>query len=561
MKTRKLFTLTIALVTLLTFALAGCGTKKTPTNQTQDNIDKSQTLNLSMPDITTLDSIQASDSYSLTVLTESMEGLTRIENDGTKDIVKKAGAKSWDTSSDGLVWTFHLQDYNWSDGKKVTAGDYVYAWKRLLDPKVASSYASFIYCVKGAEEYNKGQGTANGVGVKAVDDNTFEVTLKNPVPYFDQIAGFKALLPLRQDIVEKSGDKYGTDPSQLVYNGPFVVSQWIKGSKVVLTKNSKYWDAANVKLQTVNLLNISESQTEMKMFQTKGIDAISPDAQYDPQLQPQVKSGVLTYLKRNNPETRYVAFNTQDKNKLFTSAKIRQAFSIAIDRNTVINKVYNSPYTEAYGWIPFAVELGSGQEYRKLVPEEPLKSIMNEDPKALFQQGLKDLGLDPNGNYTVTLLNYGDSTFKRTLCEYYQNLWHTKLGVNVKIDSVADFGQMSAKVDKGDFEVCVRDWVADFNDVISFLNIFRTGDPNNTALYSNPQYDTLVAQADKEADPQKKANIVKRAEELLIKTDAAVSPVYYGTQNTYTYSYVKGLQYPLFISSFEFKNAYIQGKQ
>lgn len=394
-----------------------------------------------------------------------------------------------------------------------------------------------------------------------MDENTFEVTLKSPVPYFEQITAFKSLLPLRQDIVEKAGDKYGTDPSQLVYNGPFVVSQWIKGSKVVLNKNNKYWDAANVKLQTVNLLNISESQTEMKMFQTKSIDAVSPDAQYDPQLQPKVKSGELTYIKRNNPETRYVAFNNKDKNKLFTSAKIRQAFSISIDRDTVINKVYNSPYTAAYGWIPFAVECGGDQEYRKLIPTEPLKSMMSQDPKTLFQQGLKDLGLDPNGTYTVTLLNYGDSTLKRTLCEYYQNLWHTKLGVTVKIDSVADFGQMSTKVDKGDFQVCVRDWVADFNDVISFLNIFRTGDANNTALYSNPTYDSLVAQADKETDPKKKADIVKQAEELLITTDAAVAPVYYGTQNTYTYSYVKGIEYPLFISAFEFKNAYIQGKQ
>lgn len=561
MKTKKLFTLAVALITLLVFTLTGCGSKSTPTNQSKNTIDKDQTLNLSMPDITTLDSIQATDSYSLTVLTESMEGLTRIENDGTKDIVKPAGAKSWDVSSDGLTWTFHLRDYNWSDGKKVTAGDYVYAWKRLLDPKVASSYASFIYCVKGAEEYNKGQGTADEVGVKAVDDNTFQVTLKNPVPYFLQITAFKSLLPLRQDIVEKAGDKYGTDPSQLVYNGPFVVSQWIKGSKVVLLKNNKYWDAANVKLQTVNLLNISESQTEMKMFETKAIDAISPDAQYDPQLQPKVKSGELTYIKRNNPETRYVAFNNKDKNKLFTSAKIRQAFSISIDRNTVISKVYDAPYTAAYGWIPFAVECGENQEYRNLVPNEPLKPLMSQDPKALFQQGLKDLGLDPNGKYTVTLLNYGDSTLKRTLCEYYQNLWQAKLGVNVKIDSVADFGQMSTKVDKGDFQICVRDWVADFNDVISFLNVFRSGDANNTAEYANPKYDSLVAQADKETDPKKKADIVKQAEELLISTDSAIAPVYYGTQNTYTYSYVKGIQYPLFISAFEFKNAYIQGKE
>lgn len=521
-------------------------------------LDADQTLNLSLQDITTLNSLQVTDTYSITVLTEAMEGLTRNENTGNKDVIKPAGATSWDISKDKKVWTFHLRNNLWSDGKKVTAGDYVYAWKKLLDPKTAASYASFIYCVKGAQEYNNGKGSADAVGVKAVNDNTFQVTLKQPVPYFLQITAFKCLLPVRKDIVEAAGDKYGLDASTMVFNGPFVVDQWIKGSKVVLKKNPKYWDAANVKLQTVNLIYIPETETEKKMFESGQTDEMQlPDSDYLNKVKSQINSGSMTYVAKNSPETRYFAFNTKDKDKLMTSPKIRKALSITIEREKLLKYVYKD-YAPAYGWIPTSVSVGN-VEYRKRIPE-PMKSIMSENPKKLFQEGLKDLGLDPNGKYTLEYLQSGNTTLKRALAEYYQNLWQTTLGVTIKVDAVANFAELSARVDKGDFEICLRDWVADFDDAISFFDIFRSSDANNTSLYSNKKYDDLIAKADVEADPSKRLAYENDAEKLLTTIDCAVAPVYYGTKKMLTRSYVKGIQYPNFITSFEFKNAYIEGK-
>lgn len=556
MKIKSMAAVVTALIMVMMITFTGFGAAGS--TSTLKAIDQDQTLNLSLNDITTLNSLKVEDTYSLTVLTETMEGLTRNENDGKKDIIKPAGATSWDISKDKKVWTFHLRNYNWSDGKKVTAGDYVYAWKALLDPKTASSYASFIYCVKGAQEYNQGKGSADAVGVKALDDNTFQVTLNQPVPYFGQITAFKCLLPVRKDILTAQGDKYGTTSDGMVFNGPFVVDQWVRGSKVVLKKNPKFWDAANVKLQTVNLIVINEAETEMKMFQSQQIDVINaPDPAYYPKLNPLVNSGELTLAKGFFPETRYIAFNTQDKDKLLTNAKIRQALSISIDRASLCKNIYKD-YSPAYGWIPTGLTTGT-VEFRKRVPE-PFKQYMNLNPKTLFQQGLKELGLDPNKKYTISLLQQGQSSLRVSLSEYYQNVWQTKLGINVKIDVVADFGELSQRCRTGNYEIAIRDWVADFNDPISFFNIFRSADANNTALYNSKQYDSLIAQADVESDATKRIELEKQAENLLIAKDCAVAPVYYGDSVYFTRSYVKGIQYPLFITSFEFKNAYIQGK-
>lgn len=555
---KKKSMLSLALSAVMVMMIAFTGFSATKTTSTGPKLDADQTLNLSLSDITTLNSLLVTDTYSITVLNAVMEGLTRNENTSNKDIIKPAGATKWELSKNKLVWTFHLRNNKWSDGKNVTAGDYVYAWQKLLAPKTAASYASFIYCVKGAENYNKGKGNVNEVGVKAVNDTTFQVTLTKPVPYFLQITAFKCLLPLRKDIVEKAGESYGQNPSAMVFNGPFVVEQWIKGSKEVLKKNPKYWDANNVKLQTVNLINIPETETEKKMFESKQIDAISlPDADYLAKEKPQITSGDLTYLERSGPETCYLAFNNKDKQKLLTNANIRKALSLSLQKESMCTNLYKD-YYPAYGWIPNSVTVGK-LEYRRQVPE-PMKAIGSQDPKSLFKTGLKELGLDPNGKYTISFLQRGTTAFKRSLSEYFQDLWETKLGVTVKIDVVSTFGELSNRCTSGDYQITIRDWVADFNDPISFFNVFRTGDPNNTALYSNKNYDSLVAKADVEADITKRIEYEKQAEKLLTATDCAVAPIYYGTKKMLTRSYVKGLQFPVFISSFDFKYAYIQGK-
>lgn len=553
MKTRKLLALGLSAVLTLSVVLTGCGKKAA-------NLDKDQFIVIPMTDdVNTLDLSKATDLYSADVLTEVMEGLTRVESDGTKDIIAPAGAKSWDMSKDGLTWTFHLRDYNWTDGVKVTAKDYVYSWLRLLDPNTASEYAYFLYVVKNGKEFNAGKAKAEDVGVKAVDDNTFQVTLAQPVPYFLTLTPFKNLFPLRKDSVDKGGEKYGSDPKGVIYNGPFVIDEWQKGTKVVLKKNPTYWDEKAVKLNTVTLQIVAEDAARMKLFLSKGLDFAGAKGEYLTKFKKQAEAKEFGHRTGFLPSTSYVFFNVEDKSKLFTNAKVRLAFSLAIDREAYV-KLQNR-YTPAYGWAPFSLTSGS-KEFRKEV-KEPLKEVMkkNTDPKALLQEGLKELGMDPNAPIELTFLSAKTDTVTRTNAEFYQNQWQTKLGVKIKLDATNGFPQFQARTKKGEFQIAAQGWTGDYNDPMTFFDMFITGSGNNDGKWSNKEYDDLIKQVEKVTDFSKRTEIFKKCEQLLVADDAAIAPVFYADKNTFIHNYLKGLQQPLFGTDFEIKYAYTEGRQ
>ncbi|TDT61066.1 peptide ABC transporter substrate-binding protein [Fonticella tunisiensis] len=561
MKSKKMFAAVVAFVLALSVGLTGCGKSQQAGNNSNDKIDKDQYLNLILPaDVKTLDSSKATDSYSGQIIGEVMEGMTRITNDGQKDKVELAGAEKIDKSEDGLTWTFHLRDYSWSDGKKVTAEDFKYAWLRLLDPNTASDYAYFIFDIKNAAEYNAGNAKAEDVGIKVIDEKTLQVTLNNPVPYFDQIVAFKNLVPLRKDIVEAAGETYGQDPAKLVYNGPFVVEQWVKGSKVVLKKNEKYWDAKSVKLQTVNFQVVKEEASRMKMFETKQLDAVGARGEYLTKYKEQAQKGQIAYMTGYAPSSTYVFFNVNDKSKVFSSPKVRLAFSLALDREDYVKNVMKRYYA-AYGWAPYAL-LNGDKEYRKEVPE-PLKAAMEQykDPKALFQEGLKDLGLDPNKQYEFLYLSSGTDTLTRTLDEWYQKQWETKLGVKIKIESTSDFPQFVDRVDRGEYQISAMGWAGDYNDPMTFFDMFTTGNGNNPGKWSNKDYDALVDKVRKEADFNKRLELFKQMEEILVVKDAGIAPVAYRDKHLFLQNYVKGFQAPLFGMDYEIKYAYTSGRQ
>lgn len=552
MKSKKWLALMLTLVFALSVGLTGCG-------GTKSGADKEQFLNLILAaDVKTLDSSKATDTYSAQILIETMEGLTRVTNDGKQDKVELAGAKEYKVSDDKLTWTFTLRDYKWSDDKPVTAKDYEYAWKRLLDPKTASDYAYFLYCVKGAEEFNTGKGKIEDVAVKAVDDKTLEVKLNAPTLYFLDLTAFKNLYPLRQDKVEAAGEKYGQDPAQLVYNGPFTIANWVKGSKVELVKNEKYWDAKSVKLSKATFNVVKEEQPRMQMFEAKQLDATGARGEYREKFKSQAEKEGYQINQGYNPMTAYDFFNANDKDKLFTNAKVRLAFSLAIDREALIKNVFKRHYP-AYGWAPYALSIG-GKEYRKEVPE-PLKALKDKDPKALFAEGLKELGLDPAKQYTVSYLSSGTDTVSRTIAEWYQNQWQTKLGVIVKLEAVNDFPQFLDKVDNGEFQIGGMAWGADYNDPMTFFDMWTTGNGNNPGKWSNKTYDELVKKVAAETDQAKRLELFKQMEQILLVDDCAIAPTYFADKFTFIHKYVKGLQMPLFGSDYEIKWAYTEGRQ
>lgn len=565
MKRMKVFALLLALVMAFSTAFTGCSRKQEQGSNTQTpagNVDQNCYLNLPIDDdVTTFDTSKMVDGYSSDVAWETQEGLTRevIGDDGVEKI-EPAGAEKWDISSDGTVWTFHLRDYKWSDGKPVTAQDYVYAWTRLLDPKTASEYAYFGYMIKNAKAFNEGKAKAEDLGVKALDEKTFQVTLEKPTPYFEKVTPFRSLFPLRQDIVEKYGDKYGTDPSQLVYCGPFVISEWIRGQKIILKKNENYWDAKNVKLSQVTFMIVKEEAPRMQMLEAGQLDAGGARGEYLNHFNDLANQGKMVVVKKKMPATSYQFFNCQDK--VFKNAKVRLAFSLAFDRDGFINTVYKGRHIPAYGWCPYAISI-AGKEFRIVAPE-PLKDAIKNypDPKALLIEGLEEVGADPDpSKLEVHYITSGTDAFTRQFDEFFIQQWESKLGVKIKYDAVNDFAQYQDKVNQMDFQVGGMSWLGDYNDPMTFFDMFTTGNENNNGKWSNAEYDKLIEDIGNEKDANKRLEMYQKAEKILLIDDCAIMPIFYRQNNTFVHNYVKKIMQPSFGPDWECKYAYTEGRK
>ena len=572
MRKHKLLSFLLTLVMAVSVALVGCSkTPSTTDKPAAAGPDADQYLNVAfIADVRSLDSAKVTDLYSATALLQTNEGFIRVSNDGEKDSNVKAGAEDWTVSADGTVYTFKLRDSKWSDGQPVTAKDYEYAWKRAINPLTKSGYSYLIYpLIKGASEVASTEETdpakiqemLKNVAIVAKDDKTLEVTLNSPCPYFEKLLGMQTLLPQRQDKVEAAGETYGQDPTQLVYNGPFVIQEWTKGSKLVLKKNENYWDAANVKLETVTIPIIKDENARMKAFETNETDAVGASGDFKTKYEAAAKAGTYQQISGFEPATNYIFFNAKDKNKIFTNRDIRMAFSLALNREEYCESVIKFG-VPAYGWAPYKL-LNGTDEFRKSVPE-PLKEV-KDDPKTLLLKGMKELGLgeDPS-KITVTFLNSGTTARDKTIGEYLQNTWQTNLGVVVKLDAVVDFPQFLDRIDAEDFQISSMAWSGDYNDPMTFFDMWTIANTapggNNSAKWESKEYDALVAQAMVEPDAAKRLDLYAKMEKMLVVDAAAIAPTQFRDKNTFMYPYVKNLGLPLFGPIFDFKTAYTEGR-
>lgn len=546
--------LTTALATTMLFT--GCGsTNKEAKDSGKTTAQSGGTLNVDLPEIKTLDSAQSQDNISATPIGAAFEGLTRTNNGK----VELAAAKECKISEDKKTYTFILRDLNWTDGKPVIAKDFEYAWKRLVNPKTKSPYVTFINgIVKNADKISAGKVKVEELGVEAKDDKTLVVTLEKPVPYFEELTAFTALFPVRRDIVEAQGDKYGSDPTKMVFNGPFVIESWQKGGKTILKKNAKYYDAKTVKLDKIVFQDIKELSTKYQMFSAKQLDSIGATGEYRDKLKKDSEAGKCVFKSEKTPSAFYMIFNMDGKHKLLMNPKIRLALSLAMDRETYVNKIYKRGFV-AYGLIPETIKC-IDKEFRKEVPE-PLKAVVAEkkDPKALFIEGLKELKMDPDpSKYTLNYMSQGSAAFDKQSGEYFQNQWKTKIGVNINIKQPASFSDYLTKCQSGEFEIAMSGWGADYNDPSSMTGVFRKDDGNNHGKYYNAKYEEIVTKANDELDAAKRLELFKQAEQLIVNEDAGIAPAFYKDLSSAEQNYVKGVQNPAFGPSQEFKWASIE---
>ena len=416
---------------------------------------------------TTMDSVKGNDTYSGGLLNNVMEPLTRLTEKDGQNVREGAAAESWESNEDGTVWTFHLRANKWSDGKDVTANDYVYGITRTMTPEVASPNSYFLPCVKNANAVLAGEMDPSELGVKAIDDKTLEFTLESPTPYFLSLTDTRAMLPQRQDIVEQYGETYGAEASNLVYNGPFKMDTWTHQSEIVLTKNDQYWDADSVNLTTVTYKIMNDENAIFNSFLNGSLDSCGTGT---PEWMNKFESMEnVDHVSYVSPSVRFHFFNTKDE--LFQNENIRKAFTLAINREDVAKTIYFNTMYPAYSWVPDGVSTGELGNYRDQA-EEPLKAMAeSEDPKELLLKGMEELGLgsDPSTlNVTFTL---GDTNqWIKNYGEYYQQVFKNVLGVNITLD-FNEWGTFQSKTYAGEYQMGYMVWGIDYNDPYAMLSL------------------------------------------------------------------------------------------
>ncbi|EKY28601.1 peptide ABC transporter substrate-binding protein [Clostridium celatum] len=570
MKRKRLLGMLMASVLTLSI-FAGCGNKTTNEGSADNNASQTQTsdseqvLNLIMLDPLTWDVNACYDSNSTTVLGAVYEGLVRISNDGTKDTIEPAGAESWETSEDGLVWTFKLRDNKWSDGEDVVAQHYVDSVIRLLNAESAFPYAFFGFDIKNGEAFYNGEATADEVGIKALDEKTLEITLENPVPYFLSKLSYTVFKPVRLDVIEAAGDAYATDYTKGVFNGPFVIEGYESGNYIKFAKNENYWDSENVKLETVNMTEIKEFATQAQLFEAKQLDVSGATNEYVEKWMKAAEEGQFQANISEAPSVFYIEFNQVNGGStgLMSNQKVRQAIAYSLDREELTSELYGR-YTPAYGFVPGVINIGDDL-YRDVV-EEPMKAPSEkyntpEALQALLHEGLKELGKDTDDLSTIeiTYLTYGDSELEKQRQEWWKQQIENNLGIKVNVQVEGDYALFTAAKNQNKHDILMSGWTADYNDPMTFLDMWVTGGSNNSVGYSSEEYDTLINSLKTENDEEKRKETYAKAEEVLL-SDMAIAPLFYRDNRSFKHNYVKDFQMPVFGPSYEFRWAHIEGK-
>ena len=478
---KRTLALVLAMIMMLSM-FAGCSKTETETTTTAaaegetttaaegEELDAEQYYNTYIgAEPTTLDISRSSDTYGGSILTAISEPLTRLADvDGEYKVIP-AAAKEWSVSDDGLVWTFKLNENKWRDGSAVTANDFVYAYRRLADPDTAAPLSYMFECIKGYKAVQSGEAEPDTIGVKAVDDLTLEITLEAPTPHFMSLTSLRFAAPLNQAAVEEHGEAYGSELDKIECNGPFYIESWTHQSEIVLKKNPNYWNADEVKLETVTYRIIGDENTAYNEFEIGGIDYVSTGKkEWVDRFDQKEGTYRVTYPLATES---FIFFNQNDE--LFSNANIRKAFSIGLDRADINEVVFTGLRVPATGWVASAIAVGE-TNYREQAGDMIAELSKQGEAKELLLKGMEELGLgsDP-ATLDITFSLGGTDQWYRTMGEYLQQAYKESLGVNLKIQT-NEWAVFSDNAEAGNSQLGFMSWGAFYNDPIDVLNVFKS---------------------------------------------------------------------------------------
>ncbi len=541
-RSKKLLTILLALVLMSTLVLSGCG---------QDTTSSSGKKYLRLAkdvELASMDQHIATDELSFETIAATIEGLYSLDKDGN---IIPAIALSDEASDDGLTYTFKLrEDAKWSNGEPVTANDFVYSWRRLVDPNTASEY-NFIMDVAGVSNASKiaaGELPKEELGVEAIDEHTLKVTLERPTPYFRTLTTFASFFPLNEKFVTEKGDKYALDSDSLLSNGPFKMVEWNKGYGYKLDKNPDYYDANKVKIDGLEFRIIKDSQTAALKFESNELDVVKLSSElvdkYKSQSSfAQVNSGFLWYMSFNH------------ETEIFGSLNARKAFSHAINKEHIANKILNDGSVAADFIVPKELATGpDGKDFRETA--ETYAKYDKELALEYWNKAKSELGKD---SFEVEIL-FDDAEAVKKMAEFIQAELETNLpGLTVKLKAQPKKNRLEL-MREGSFEAGITRWGPDYADPLTYLELFLSDGSQNTPNYVSEEYDKLVfdsSRGELAGDPEGRWEAMKQAESVLLEKDAAVSPLYQSGYAFLINPKVKGIESHTVGTPYIYKNVEI----
>lgn len=467
------------------------------------------------PDLCT---ITTTDSTSMNVLRQCMENLVTLNN---KDEVAPGVAESWDYDEATLTYTFHLRDMTWSNGEAVTANDFAFAWKSLLDPKFASDYAYFGFIIKNGEAVYNGEKDASTLGIKVVDDKTIQLTLERPTAYALSMLAFPSFAPMNQATYEKYGDTYGTDADKIITNGAYKIASWTHESELVLEKNENYYDADKIAIPKVVFKMFTDRNTAMNEFKAGNLDMMLVNGDQSKMM----KDEGWTVTGYDTGAVWYFEFNTKEAG--IKNAKIRKALTMGVDVQSFITNIRKNNSTVATSFTPGAVGIAGldNVKFKDMVGVQITRDFT--EAKKLLEEGLAEEGLTLDTFKPVMICD--DTDTAQTNCAYFQEQWKTNLGVNVQITPMP-FKSRLAAMSSHQFSIVLAGWSPDYNDPNTYLDMFVTGGGNNHGEYSSAAYDKDISDAANETDYTARAELLKAAELQLLE-DMPVGPLYWDVRD------------------------------
>jgi len=460
----------------------------------------------------TIDPALLVDLTGMRIISNCFEGLVRID---AENKIHSGVAKSWEISDDKKIYTFHLRDAKWSDGSPIKASDFIYAWKRALSPETASEYAYQLYYIKNGEEYNRGKITDfELVGIKSLDDKTIRIELNAPTNYFLELTAFATYMPLKEDTVSVNPD-WALSPKNYIGNGPFKLVEWEHNNKMRFVKNENYWDSNRVQLKELVFTMIEDESSELTAFELGEIDITLnvplPDVE---RLKAEGKLKVYPHIG-----TYYVCFNTQKPP--FNDKNVRKAFTYAIDRKKIVNKVMKRGEKVALAWVPYGIKDADGiLEFREFGED-----LFPDNNVVEAQKCLSDAGYGVGLTFPEVTYIYNTNESHKILAETFQEMWRKNLGVQVNLIN-QEWKVFIKTRQEGDFQICRDGWTGDYLDPMTFMDVFVTGSGNNDAHWSNKEYDDLIKKAKLSSDQKERMELMHKAEKLLIE-EMPICPIYF----------------------------------